>query len=487
MKIWRAAGLAASMLAAFTGAAGAQTVGAEDAARKAREVARQVEQVKTFIDASALKELADVKVLTTIDMPELLANVERVRANVTRLSATMPDITSIDADFAGAFGGAAQTDRDQARAARAYDRGRRLLDERQWERAIEAFTETVTLKGTRADGALYWTAWAHNRQGNRPEALATLEKLRQAYPRSGWIDDAKVLEAEVRQRAGQAVSPEAQADEDLKLMAINAVMNIEPDRAVPMLEKLLQGTESLKLKERALFVLAQSNSAEARKVIGDVARGSRNPDLQERAVRYLGVQGGAQSRQMLQDIYKSSPNPDVKRRILNAFMVAGDRERLIAVAREETTPELRREAIRQLGTMNAQEELWQLYQNEGDVENRKAIIRAMFVGGGAERLIQIAQQERDAQLRRTAIQNLGVMPTRRTGEALVALYGNEKDPEVKKVVINGLFTQNNAKALVDIARKETDPEMKKAIVGKLSVMKTSKEAMDYLLEILSKG
>ncbi len=43
--------------------------------------------------------------------------------------------------------------------------------------------------------------------------------------------------------------------------------------------------------------------------------------------------------------------------------------------------------------------------------------------------------------------------------------------------------QNNARALVDLARKESDAEMKREIVRKLSVMK-SKEAMDYLLEIL---
>jgi len=53
-------------------------------------------------------------------------------------------------------------------------------------------------------------------------------------------------------------------------------------------------------------------------------------------------------------------------------------------------------------------------------------------------------------------------------------------------VIQGLFVQGNAKALVDLARKETDPSVKKEIVGKLSVM-GSKEATDYLMEILNKN
>jgi hypothetical protein len=45
--------------------------------------------------------------------------------------------------------------------------------------------------------------------------------------------------------------------------------------------------------------------------------------------------------------------------------------------------------------------------------------------------------------------------------------------------------QNNATALIEIARKETDLNLKKAIVNQLSVMH-SKEATDYLMEILTK-
>ena len=114
-------------------------------------------------------------------------------------------------------------------------------------------------------------------------------------------------------------------------------------------------------------------------------------------------------------------------------------------------------------------------------------IPSKVVGGGAERLIQIEQQEKDRDLRKTGIQNLGVMNSKRTGDALVTLYGTEKDSELRRIIIQGLGNQNNAKALVDIARKETDPELKKQIVSRLSTMRGSKEAMDYLMEILSKG
>ena len=96
---------------------------------------------------------------------------------------------------------------------------------------------------------------------------------------------------------------------------------------------MLTGTNSPKVKDRALFVLSQSHSARAREIIAGVAKGNANPDLQLRAIRYIGIMGGADNRQILADVYKSSNDPAVKRSILRSFMTAGDRERLFAAAK----------------------------------------------------------------------------------------------------------------------------------------------------------
>ena len=71
----------------------------------------------------------------------------------------------------------------------------------------------------------------------------------------------------------QKVNPDSEPDEDLKLMALNGLMNSDPERAIPMLEKFLQGNQSPKLKERALFVLAQNDSAKGRQILSQIARG----------------------------------------------------------------------------------------------------------------------------------------------------------------------------------------------------------------------
>ncbi|HYL75821.1 MAG TPA: HEAT repeat domain-containing protein, partial [Bryobacteraceae bacterium] len=343
-----------------------------------------------------------------------------------------------------------------------------------------SFNRALEEKGPRADGALYWRAYAQIRLGKRDEGVASLNELLKNYPNSRWLDDAKALLAE----SGQ-VSPENATDEDLKLMAINSTMNIDPERAVPLLEKLLKSSNSPRIKERALFVLAQSHSQRSKEVLASVAKGGSNPDLQTKAIEYLGVYGGRDNIQTLVDVYKSTSDTHVKRAILNSFMVSGSRESLLAVAKTESNPELKIVAIQQLGNAGGSADLAQLYAGESSPEVKRAIIQGLFVSNNSEKLFELAKNEKDDNLRHLAINQLGVMGRSKTGTFLAGLYGQESNPDNKKAIINALFIQNNAAALVEIARKETDMNLKKVIVNQLSLMH-SKEATDYLMEILSK-
>jgi tetratricopeptide (TPR) repeat protein len=363
-----------------------------------------------------------------------------------------------------------------------YARGTAALDRGEFDAAATAFAEAAALKGERADGALYWSAYAHNKRGRRDEAMKALAELRKDYPKSRWLRDARALEVEIRQASGQtAVS--ANGDDDLKLMALNGLMQADPDRALPLVEQMLAGTQSDKVRDRALFVLAQSGSPKAREVLVRIARSGTDEDQQTRAIRYLGLFGGQESRQALVDIYKTSQNPRARKAVLGAFMVAGDRARLLEVARTETAPDLKREAIHQIGVSGGRDELWQLYQTETSVEAKEAIINALFIGGAADRLSELAMKETDPRLRREAIQKLGLTGADKSGATLKQLYGAEKDLAIKKTILNAFFIQGNAATLVEIARAEQDPQLKREAVQKLSLMR-SKEATDYMLELL---
>jgi tetratricopeptide (TPR) repeat protein len=308
-----------------------------------------------------------------------------------------------------------------------YNQARQSIDQSRYERAIEQLDRLMSLAGgNRVDAALYWKSYALAKQGQRPEALTTLADLMKRFGDSRWLKDAKALEVEVRQASGQAVSPDAQNDEELKLLALRGIMQSDPERALPMIERLLAANGSIKLRENALFVLSQSGSPKAREIIAGIAKGGANPDLQLRAVRYLGAIGGPENRQLLDEVYRNTNDRVIKRAVLQALFASGNTDKVIDIAKTEKDVELRRTAIRYLGSKNA----------------------------GAK-----------------------------TGEALRAIYGGDAGIEVRREVIGALSRQDAAATLVELAKIEKDPALKKEIVQRLSNIK-SKEATDYLLELL---
>jgi len=366
-----------------------------------------------------------------------------------------------------------------------YERGTRALDEGAWDKAVEAFHDVIEAKGRRADGALYWKAYAKNKLGRRDEALTLLAELGRAYPQSRWLKEVRALDVEIRQQSGQATRPENVDDEDLKVMAINGLLNTDPERAVPMLERLLQGTPSRKLQDRALFVLSQSGSPRAREIVVKIAQGDAQPDLQRKAIQYLGVFGGKESRQALVQIYATSTERSVKKSVLQAFLVSGEKDRVLEAARSEKDPELRRDAIHTLGVMGAQAELWTMYQAETVPATKKAVLQALAVGGAIDRILEVAKTEKDPEIRLDAIKKLGIFGGKRGGDAVTEMYKGETDRRVREAALQALFVQGNAPGLIEIARAEKDPELKKRAVTHLSHM-GSKEATDFLIEILNK-
>ncbi|MDP1570189.1 MAG: HEAT repeat domain-containing protein [Vicinamibacterales bacterium] len=433
----------------------------------------------TWVTHIAGSVLAAIVLAAPAGAAQLADAIDRAEEQVARAEAPAEREAARQAREADRAQGAAD------RAQRDYERAQRALEDARFSEAAEAFRAIVAAQGARADAALYWQAYALDRQGRQAEALAAVAELVKGYPNSRWLGDAKALEIQVRQNAGQPVRPEQQADEELKLLAIQALQHQDPAQAVPMLRQFLQGPQSIKLKERALFVLAQSRSPEARTALTEVARGASNPDLQRRAIDYLGVHGSGENRALLAEIYAASNDVDVKRRILRAYMIAGDRARVLAAATGEADPALRAEGVQQLGVMGAHDELWQLYQKETSADVKRRIQQAMFIGGDATRLLELARAEADVDLRRNAVRQLGIMSAEKTGTALLEIYARETDQGIKRAVIQALFIQNNAESLVALARRETDPAMKKAMVQQLSLMK-SKVALDYLMEMLGK-
>ena len=348
-----------------------------------------------------------------------------------------------------------------------------------------AFAEAVAMKGERADGALVlerirpqqaWTprrraagdCHAAERLPEEPLAAATRARSKSRFGRP----------------AGRRAVPDRNGDEDLKLMALGGLMNADPDRALPLVEQMLATSQSDKVRDRALFVLAQSGSPKAREVLVRIARTGPDEDTQKRAIRYLGLFGGPESRQALVDIYKSSQSVSARKAVLQGFMVAGDRARLLEVARTETSPELKREAIHMIGVV-------------GRTRRAVAALSAGDVGRGQRRDHQRAVRRRR---RRTAGR------ARAEGNRPAAAPRGHPEARADRLVQVGApcsssctaprrtprssarsSTRSSSRATPrpwsEIARAETDPGLKREAVQKLSLMQ-SKEAADYMMELL---
>jgi hypothetical protein len=374
--------------------------------------------------------------------------------------------------------------------------------------------------------------------------MAAIDDLVKKFPSSRWSGDAKALRIDVQRATGQPVSPEQTSDEDLKLIALNSVVSSDPDRGIPMVEQILNGSASPKMKERALFVLAQSASPRAKALLADFARGKGNPDLQLKALDYLGAFRGGPDVRLLLDVYKSTSDVDVKKRVIRSLGMAGrrgigfgygiggnglfeaygqniqvygramdearaaldrakvDLEKSVAqdqAARvrveidrarseigQQSATSAEREKEREARAKEAGDALWQLYQAEPSVDLKREILRNLRFTTQSDHLLQIAKTETNPQLRQAAVQGLGFDRTPQSAEMMLALYKTEKDAAVRRQIADSVPSMpGNAATLVQMARQETDPALRKHIVERLSTMK-DKEAVDYMMEILKK-
>ena len=377
---------------------------------------------------------------------------------------------------------AAQTKEDTL-----YSEGTRAINDAHWAQAEQIFSNLASQHGARAEAALYWEAYAENKQGNAARALEICAELRHTYPQGNWAKECSALEIEIHGKSDDPMPPQAEQDEELKLLALNSLMQQDEARALPIIQQILNSDKSEKLKDRALFVLAQDQSPQAQALLGQVASGERNPALQRRAIQMLAVGRGKQAAETLANIYRQSKNEEVKNAILHTYLVIGTPDPLVEAARHESDPELVRTAVHTLGAMGATSQLLTLYHDTSNPEVKAEVINGFIPAGqkGADALGSIAGSEQDPELRRKAIRNLGIAGGMSAAPALVAIYKKNPDLETRKAVAQALFLAGDSHDLVELARAEKDPAVKQSLVQQLSLMH-NKEATDYMLEILNK-
>ncbi len=363
-----------------------------------------------------------------------------------------------------------------------YNSGRDLVGRGQYDAAITRLDRVIAAKGRNIDGALYWKAYAQFRMGKKDDAIATIAMLRKDHPQSRYLNDAKALEADVRK-----ADPSTLDDDELKLLAINAMQHQDPERAVPLLENVLNSTNTLRVKRQALYVLALSNHPRAQQILLSYAKGASNPDLQLEAIRYFTAnRNNKPSAQNLLDIYQSTEDLAVKQAILGALRSSGNTVALSNIVNSTNSPlVVRTSALNSLTGILSPQDLWTLYEKEQSKELKLQMVSAFGSMDAVDYLQRIIKTEKDPEVRRRALRSLGGRKADKSGQILVDLYGTETDVENRRTIISALSNQNNAEGLVAIARKETTLALKRDIVARLSEMAPkNKVAADYLMEII---
>jgi hypothetical protein len=262
----------------------------------------------------------------------------------------------------------------------AYAVGTRAMDENRWPDAVSAFDRVINEKGKRVDAAFYWKAYSLNKLGKTPLAIATCDQLRSQFADSTWNKDCAVIsmdgKADPKLRADQMrmnadihapkvrIAPFAVwadgpgdrvvpgSDEDLKILAINSLLNKDPATAIPLLRGILSGNQSINVKKHALFILAQSRSPEADGILHDAALGKLDPQLQGEAIRSMAVFQGKRANDTLAEAYRTTTDPKIKKSIISAMFITKDAPRMVEMAKNEKDLELKRTIVSQLALMN---------------------------------------------------------------------------------------------------------------------------------------
>src|SRR5262245_54307185 len=144
-----------------------------------------------------------------------------------------------------AAGPASAADKDDAptgdKASNAlYWQGQAALKQSDWPTALQRFEELEKLlrknEPKSVDAALYWEAYTLVQSKRTAEAKGVIERLRREFPDSRWSREADALLAQMRPPVKADSAP---MDDDLADVAVEGLMHAPPERAVPILKRVL--------------------------------------------------------------------------------------------------------------------------------------------------------------------------------------------------------------------------------------------------------
>lgn len=263
---------------------------------------------------------------------------------------------------------------------KAFRDGRELLLQENWPRAAERFNDFITdyPKDPNVDAALYWLAFALNKQDKLREADRALNRLITEFPSSTWADDAKALRMEIAPRLGHTdlVDKEAKAsnNEEARLVALRNLFSDNPEQAIAISsDVLLPGSGATRsFKESTIMMLGRYGGKRALPLLSDVAR-RESESLRKSAIYWLGKEEDANTLAVLKDLALTATETGVGIAALSAILQQGSPqalESLNEISGAAVSPEVRKRAGSLLranaagSSRNATKDSWLLLRGE---------------------------------------------------------------------------------------------------------------------------
>lgn len=269
--------------------------------------------------------------------------------------------------------------------------------------------------------------------------------------------------------AGTLVPAFALADPDergdaerLKVAAIEALISAPPERALPIVTRVLRGDESDEIKEKALFVLSQIEQQEAQVLLLEFAR-SGSPGLREEAVRMIGINGNPAGLAALAELYRAG-DEDMREAVLQAYLIADDADAVLALAEAATTADEFETAVETLGAMNATEQLRALRVKTGMSE---VLIEAYAIAGDIESLRELALDGSNPQQQAEALHGLAVAGGSEANEILMQVYRGTQDEKLKEAALEGLLIADHDVGVLTLFQESQDPKEKRRLLETL--------------------
>ncbi|HET6616869.1 MAG TPA: HEAT repeat domain-containing protein [Gemmatimonadota bacterium] len=353
-----------------------------------------------------------------------------------------------------------------------------------------------------APDALYWQAFALYRVGGNEtmrEALAALDLQRQRYPDAATRGDADALAVRIRgvlARGGDAdaaqhvyeAAGEAETDyegegdcpdeeSDVRVAALNALMEMDAERALPVLEKVLARRDacSATLRRKAVFIVADGESPRAIDILLEVARTDPDAETRGQAVFWLSEVDDPRAVDALEHILQESQDNDIREKALFALSENGD-ERAGQILRRyaldaNESEDIREKALFWLAEREGGGDVAFLRELYARVESESLKEKVLFAASESddpesiEWLFEVARDpSQSVELRKQALFWAGESDLPTVEPRLLGLYEDMTDPEIKNqllFVYSELDTPDAIDKLFAIARDDRDPELRK--------------------------